>query len=161
MNMGEIVKKTILSAIGAMRSFLDKAEASLVKDESCFSLSEEEQGSSVCQSANQPTDAVDDIEAGSVDDSSTSTHKDRIPMNRLLGEWSGASGQDLKNLKAILRKWARVQRFDHMTVAQVGEACAWIKKQMSPQGVDEAHSPAKTEQHRLPIPRNEQGKFSS
>ena len=56
-----------------------------------------------------------------------STYKDRIPLNKLLEEWSSKSGIDIKILKSELRAETKALRIDYMTFPQVKVACKWVQ----------------------------------
>ena len=123
------MKKIILQGLKAIRSALDKAEASLDRDVKNFEPQAEPQTQTqqVEPAPEKKQFALELFPSDNPPPQRPSTYKDRVPLNRMLDEWSETSGVDLKELKARLRAHAGVRRIDYMSYPQVVEAIEWIK----------------------------------
>lgn len=128
------MKQFLRKWIKIIRSFLDRAEASLedTPQQNSAGIPEQKTPQEETPCGEKADTSPDILMPFSKGNSSgvQSTYKDRKTMNALLDEWVSVSGMEEKQAKSMLRKHANVHRIDYMTIGQVDEACAWLREQI-------------------------------
>ena len=152
------MKSFLRKIVNSARGVLDKADVLLGAENA-----QKEEEAAEKEGSHEHASLIESVSAPTNENSNNglaSTAQGRIGMNNLLREWSGASGRDLKELKAELRAHAGVRRIDYMTVGQVENGCAWIESNITT--CKGGQQPQRMqEQGELPVPREKQGKLIS